>query len=542
MKPLPAHVIGFSILFVLLVRFVAPATTAAATAPLPDGTSDLFAGSGVCAMCHRSNGVALSEKGADVSPVTLWRAGMMAHAARDPLWRAVVASETAEFPGQQALIEDTCTRCHAPLGHAEAHHDGTAAYAIAAMAEDPLALDGVSCTLCHQIQPGNLGQTDSFSGGYRIGTGRHIYGPYPDPFPMPMRNHTGYTPVHGAHVQQSELCGTCHTLYTPVLNDAGEATGRFAEQTTYLEWKHSQYARQRVTCQGCHMPYTSTGVDIATLPPWHDRHRVPFWYHYLTGGNEYMLRLLQANRHRLGLTAGDDEFAFSAAKTGDMLRRETARLTVAAAWQDDGLQVDVRVTNLTGHKLPTGIPLRRMWLHLTVTDARDAVVFESGAWTADGEILGEDRPFEPHHQRLTRADQVQIYETVLGDSRGRVTETLLRTAGFLKDNRLLPRGLTLTAAEEGDLRPRGVGDDPDFTAGPEHPGCDTVTYALALPAGTYRVRAELCYQLFRPALTAHLAHFDTPETRRWQELSAARPPVPVILQSVSCDVGAASGL
>ncbi|MBN2432770.1 MAG: hypothetical protein JXQ27_14945, partial [Acidobacteria bacterium] len=66
----------------------------ASAADLPTVTSDLFAGSGVCAMCHRSNGVALIENGADVSPVTLWRAGMMAHAARDPLWRAVVAAET----------------------------------------------------------------------------------------------------------------------------------------------------------------------------------------------------------------------------------------------------------------------------------------------------------------------------------------------------------------------------------------------------------------------------------------------------------------
>ena len=44
------------------------------------------------------------------------------------------------------------------------------------------------------------------------------------------------------------------------------------------------------------------------------------------------------------------------------------------------LMVDVEVTNLTGHKLPTTI-LPSFWLHVVVRDRSGATVFESGALT-----------------------------------------------------------------------------------------------------------------------------------------------------------------
>ena len=44
----------------------------------------------------------------------------------------------------------------------------------------------------------------------------------------------------------------------------------------------------------------------------------------------------------------------------------------------DTLEVDVDVLNKSGHKLPTGFPSRRVWLHLRVLHGSD-VIFESGA-------------------------------------------------------------------------------------------------------------------------------------------------------------------
>ena len=44
----------------------------------------------------------------------------------------------------------------------------------------------------------------------------------------------------------------------------------------------------------------------------------------------------------------------------------------------------IKVTNLTGHKLPTGYSEgRRMWLNVQVRDANGGLVFESGAVRCD---------------------------------------------------------------------------------------------------------------------------------------------------------------
>ena len=45
------------------------------------------------------------------------------------------------------------------------------------------------------------------------------------------------------HVQSSELCATCHTLFTHALDADGEVVGELPEQVPYLEWKHSAYCR-----------------------------------------------------------------------------------------------------------------------------------------------------------------------------------------------------------------------------------------------------------------------------------------------------------
>ena len=50
---------------------------------------------------------------------------------------------------------------------------------------------------------------------------------------MPMQRHVGYTPVEGAHVTQSELCASCHTVITRPLDAAGQPIGpEVNEQTT----------------------------------------------------------------------------------------------------------------------------------------------------------------------------------------------------------------------------------------------------------------------------------------------------------------------
>ena len=116
------------------------------------------------------------------------------------------------------------------------------------------------------------------------------------------------------------------------------------------------------------------------------------------------------------------------------------------------LEADVFVENLGGHKLPTAYPSRRVWLHVTVRDGAGRKVFESGALRPDGSIQGnpndaDPATFEPHHDEIRANNQVQIYESILGDANGAATTGLLTAVRYLKDNRLLPHGFEKRSEE-----------------------------------------------------------------------------------------------
>ena len=102
-----------------------------------------------------------------------------------------------------------------------------------------------------------------------------------------------------------------------------------------------------------------------------------------------MLELLCDNRVALEIASSTSVAGFDAqiAVTRSLLEKETAELAVSRfEVSGNELLVDVLLTNRTGHKLPTAYPSRRMWLHLTVRDAANQVVFESGAPDANGHI------------------------------------------------------------------------------------------------------------------------------------------------------------
>src|SRR5260370_38239030 len=102
--------------------------------------------------------------------------------------------------------------------------------------------------------------------------------------------------------------------------------------------------------------------------------------------------------------------------------------------------MEVLVENLSGHKLPTAYPSRRVWLHVAVRDRNGQAVFESGALNADGSIKGnrndsDPLQFEPHYQEITSPEQVQIYEPILKHLEGQVTPEIISPIGYFNDNR-----------------------------------------------------------------------------------------------------------
>ena len=512
-------------------------------------TSSLFAGSGLCQTCHQAGGtgtnVLRSPDGRDISPPEHWRSTMMANAARDPFWRAKVSAEVAAHPELKTVIEDKCTTCHAPMGRTQAIADGQEAYSIAEMAADPLALDGVSCTVCHQIQPGNLGQGESFSGHYEITAAREIFGPYQNPFTNPMIMNVNYTPKYGAHVHESELCATCHTLFTPTVDNSGNIIGQAPEQTPYLEWLNSRFPAEGTECQSCHMPELEAPVVISNRPMMLSA-RSPFAEHHFVGGNVFMLRILKANAAELGVTATAAHLDSTIARTLRMLQTQTADVTASTSWDGDTLVLKVVVKNKTGHKFPSAYPSRRAWLEVHVVDGSGKPVFASGAWDpSTGEVEGLDEGFEPHYNVIRSEDQVQIYEAVMTDVDGEVNYTLLRAAGFLKDNRIPPEGFHSGGPAYDSTRVEGLAaQDPNFNrrGGVEGTGADEVEYRVGGldPGASYTVTVKLNYQTFKPRFVADLFRYNTPEVTLFKGYYSAADKSPVVVDSLSFAVTATS--
>jgi hypothetical protein len=462
--------------------------------------TDDFSGSGVCAFCHSG---LKDSAGSDVSIDAQWRSTMMANSAKDPLWQAKMESEVTRNPAIQAVIEEKCSRCHMGMARYQAITDGTTVNILGEGFLDPgnllheAAMDGVSCSLCHQIQNIGLGTPGSYTGLYFIDTytsppARLAFSRYGQPFKNPMEMHSGFSPEAGYHISDAALCGTCHTVYTPALDAAGKVIGEFPEQTTYLEWRHSETLR---TCQECHLPDASGGVVISSRPRMLSP-REPFGEHHFVGGNSFMLTLLKNNAAELGITAEAALIDATVSRTNSMLN-SAARVSIASASLQQGvLNVVLEVQNLTGHKLPSGIPLRRAWLHMTVRDKAGRIIFESGKPQADGSIVGNDADLqpgacEPHYDSISAPDQVQIYESVMADTRNLVTYTLLRAYTYAKDNRLLPQGFDKKTAPQ-DIAVRGPAlDDENFSG-----GLDKITYRVAVKESRkpLTVSAELLYQ------------------------------------------------
>ncbi len=487
-------------------------------AELGDYETPLFSGAGNCAFCHDPwDPKRAGQPGETAVLATDWRATMMAHSFKDPLWRAVMEAEVKDRPELKSFIENKCQTCHASLARKQAHTDGTNELSLTAALDSPLAGEGVSCTLCHQIQPGNLGEAASFSGHFVIGTNREIFGPYHDVFTMPMQRHVNYTPQFGAHVQDSALCATCHTLFTPILDNTGNSIGEFPEQVPYLEWRNSDYPKRGLHCQDCHMARRDEPVKVSARPPWLEP-RAPFWEHQFVGGNAFMLEMLADNAKRLDANADASQFKPMIDKALGQLQR-AARLHVSGQREASEVVLHVEVENLAGHKFPTGHPYRRAWLHVRVADSGKRTLFESGAVDKSGALRCVGEGYAPHRDVITRPEEVQDYQAIMADSEGNPTWSLLRGASYLKDNRIPPRGFQAAEKDAAHVAVRGGAElDRNFNA--QANGRDEVTYRIAIPEGKgiLSIEVELLYQAVPPEAVARLLNSREPAAQAFAKL------------------------
>jgi len=504
---------------------------------LADSTflGDHFSGGGACGVCH--NGM-VDDTGKDVSIESAWETSVMAHSARDPYWRAKAAATLHRFPELSHEVNQVCTRCHAPMANEAASKDGVE---LVMFGDTPFlpdnqyydhAMDGVSCTLCHQIDDnGTLGTEAGTSGNFSIVEyaadeieNRPAYGQYADPIGAYMTVNSDFTPVHGAHMSDSALCATCHDLKTHKLDENGEAIDAplengFQEQQTYTEWLNSDFndgGSLAASCQSCHMPKLDTTVTLASSGT--DIRRSGFSEHTFLGANTVMLDMFENYKNELGIDA--DGFPEAIARNREFLKTSADLEILSTRSEQDAFVITMKITNNTGHKLPSGYPSRRVFVHLAVTDEAGALVFESGKVNADGSIVGADgdrnyNNFEPHYNSVVNENQVLIFEAVMANASGQTTHSLVEGLRYLKDNRLTPKGFN-KATVNNDIAVIGnAANDANFDN-----GSDLFEYRIPVTrSGTYNIIADLVYQ---PMAFGHLEFLftdtDVPEVDQFKTI------------------------
>lgn len=402
---------------------------------------------------------------------------------------------------------------------------------------------GVGCHACHRVmEQGPLGQPlmsgnadiwldDGDCGDWGEPCRRGPYS-YPHELPPPGGQYSApHAWKQSALHSDSAMCGSCHDVTSPTLASGpfrtlilangtaqGQDTGlAFPVERTYSEWRHSAYAStvfrdgmepggdavpgkvvpRTEHCQHCHMRQ-------AEAPPWDpeaplmactsgpDRSgNLPT--HEFVGGNAWIPQVLKGE---YPLLYRDEAFDRTSAWATQMLAERTAQVETRATRNGAGLAVQVKVTNLAGHKLPTGYGEgRRMWLDMTVRDAHGTVLWRNGA-------------FDPATGVLTVDAQTKIYEIKQGlwdastgtcrttDAQGRSIFHFALNNCVAKDNRIPPLGFT-------------GGNDPEtasyaYSYPETAPGSgvsvnfDITQYAVPLPADVawpVTVQATLRFQI-----------------------------------------------
>lgn len=293
--------------------------------------------------------------GYNISPFGEWRWSPMGLAGRDPYFYSQLATELAILDGELAgepetlakaknAVVNTCLSCHGAMGQRQLlidHADGSTdldpsfrtdfVYAHTPLTREQesqpdvayheygnLAREGISCTVCHHIDPPpqwregmsddekeEIFLTTSTTGQFPMSPPDELNGPFDDVLTLPMEHALGITPGQNAYIEDSRMCGTCHTINLPnvdcpldgtpgdtarckpfpvldrtaalqakhLADTYGVGYAEFLadnyphsiEQATYLEWKNSSFADKKSadyqSCQDCHMPREFQSLD-----------------------------------------------------------------------------------------------------------------------------------------------------------------------------------------------------------------------------------------------------------------------------------------
>ena len=447
-------------------------------------------------------------------PWPTWVGSMMGQAGRDPLFWASLDVAENDFPG----IGDFCLRCHAPVawleGRSEQPGGSTDGCGLLGDIDTFDAdYDGLTCHFCHRMmvnpsppggQPTYYEENGQFwiaDGACPNGGGQPCrLGPYL--YPQDGTDTPPHPWDHSPYHEESRFCGNCHNVTNPALNliIAGVDTGiPMPVERTYKEWQQSDFADlsspSYQTCQNCHMPDPALSPAYA-CDSMNNDHTGDLPVHDFAGGNSWIPDVIRGEYPNLGI---DNELIATRNKALDMLQNQSADVVVtapASVSAGSNMTVTVRVTNLTGHKLPTGYPEgRRMWLYVQATDGSSTVFFESAAYDTANGFLTEDaqakiyetKPGRWNHNGTNQCDVVDgasnpMFHFVLNDC-------------VYKDNRIPPQGFT--GGSDVETQPIGYTYPETSVGSGILVNYDETDYTIPVPAGTpgpISVVATLKYQ------------------------------------------------
>ncbi|MBX3386124.1 MAG: hypothetical protein KF768_06110 [Phycisphaeraceae bacterium] len=491
---------------------------AVATQPLPTTRTDFFepgrqpleltndmVSATNCSFCHADY-----DEGNE--PYNLWAASMMAQSARDPVFHAALSIAETDA----AFVGDACLRCHSPVGWLRGNVDDTSG---ASLQFDDF--QGVSCSVCHRMidpvyTPGvspladftelmdltTYVPTELHNGTYIIDSKDRRRGPFDLD-----ADWGGEFPFHAWELSpfhhSSRLCASCHDVSLPhytkqtdgsftlnAYNEPGPSKHlQFPEQRTYSEWANSLFAQGPVnvsgrfggtrpavsSCQDCHMPGANAeGCGIGPAPT---RPQMP--RHTFSGANSWVLAAVRELYF-------DSESGLSEQSVIDGIERNRQMMAAASDLELSkvGSQLNARVINFTGHKLPTGYPEgRRMWVNVQFYNSIGDLIAERGRYDETTGTL------------INGGSDTKVYEAVhgidstvaalTGHPEGPLFRLSLVNKKF-KDNRIPPMGFTNAsfAAVGTEPVPAGIYSDGQYW--------DDTQYAV--PPGATRAEVRVFHQ------------------------------------------------
>lgn len=247
-----------------------------------------------------------------------------------------------------------CLTCHVPTVSITKDYE----------VQKEISKEGITCDFCHSVK-------DIKEGKFELLMGDTKFGPLTD---IPKNLNIGHKNKYSEIFLKAEFCKTCHEFknkYGVYVLD------------TYNEWKESEYSSKGIQCQNCHMteiPFTKI-VDPKVYPS----ERLITDHKCLGGHSEIRLK-------------------------------KAASLNVLYKIENNKIIVSVYVTNNeSGHKIPTGVPIRRIILEVSLINKK-------------GEMIKKESKI--YHRVLVNKNNEVLYE---------MDKIFTEAYKVIEDNRISPK-------------------------------------------------------------------------------------------------------